>query len=111
MAIRECPNANETCPLYGERPIIRGSENGCYSDLDHRVPKRLAHTALERLFIVSPVNKQQLCRAEHEEKTARGDEPIPSREVMLASIMAQIASGELVVRSKKMSRLIEQGEL
>ena len=99
---KECPFANEECKYFDKAPRVMGAENGCYSDLDHIVPKRLANTALASLYINSPDNKQQLCRDIHDEKTKEGDEPLPSREEMRDSLRNQIGRGAVrISKSQK----------
>lgn len=110
MALRICEQANADCPYYARPSRIKGVEHGCFSDQDHIVPQRLASTALATLFIQSPENKQQLCRSEHDKKTHEGDEPLPDRQTMLSSVMAQIASGELVV-SRNIKRRVLKGKI
>ena len=72
MAIERCPNPLPDCPWFG-RPTpkcLRSTqEHGCFSDLDHILPRFLGRTSLQRRFIERPENKQQLCRWEHDEKT------------------------------------------
>lgn len=87
MAYEACPNPREDCPYYDRRAPkkLRGTQShGCFSDLDHVVPKRLIKqyrkTAIGKLvrdYINNPVNHEQLCRWDHDEKTANGDEPLP----------------------------------
>lgn len=105
IMLGECPYVNEGCRWYGREPRIKGADNGCFSDTDHIVPRRLATTALSKLFIESPENKQQLCRAEHDEKTALGDEPLPSREVMVDSLTRQYEVGVLKVSLTALRRV------
>ena len=90
----ECPDPVPWCK-YAER-------GGCFSDTDHIVPRRLAASALTATFIELQENKQQLCRREHEDKTARGDEPLPDREVMKQAIVRAQAMGEIALGRKKM---------
>lgn len=110
MVAEICPVSNETCPWFNRPPRVKGAENGCFADTDHIVPQRLATTALASLYIHSPENKQQICRSEHDEKTAEGDEPLPDRQTMLSRVMAQMASGELVV-SRTIKRRIMKGKI
>jgi len=98
MTIGECPTPNQACPYYLRPPRTPSAEHGCFSDTDHIVPQRLANTVLEKLFIYSPENKQQICRSEHEDKTFSGDEALPDREEMLERVRRQIKAGGLVVR-------------
>lgn len=103
MSRKPCPNANEHCK-YFFRPVNKqmreqGFENGCFSDLDHIVPQRLGKTALAKAYINLPMNHQQLCRVEHEEKTEDGDEPLPTIESMIGALATAEAEG--VVRISK----------
>lgn len=70
-ACRECPNFNRPTP----KPLRDIQEHGCYADTDHIIPRflgKLAGTSsLLKNYIRSPANKQQLCRWEHDSKTAR----------------------------------------
>lgn len=93
MSIEACPTPSEDCPYFDRRPpgkLKRTQHHGCYSDMDHIVPRRLAKrkgsTPLERQYVAHPVNHQQLCRWEHDEKTWAGDEPMPTREEMLGAM-------------------------
>lgn len=90
----ECPNPDPTCK-WAER-------GGCFSDTDHIVPRRLATTALSAAYIDLQENKQQLCRREHEDKTAAGDEPLPDTETMRQAIVKAQALGELALGRRKM---------
>ena len=110
MTAEVCPITREDCPYYNRPPRLRDAENGCFADTDHIVPRRLATTTLASLFIESPENKQQLCRSDHDEKTRGGDEPLPDRETMLARVMAQITSGELVV-TRNIKRRLMKGKI
>lgn len=103
--IRECPEPNPECPYYDLEPPkkLQGQEYGCYSDEDHIVPQRLAVDALSRAYIHAPINKQQLCRWRHDEKTLAGDEPLPPRDVMEARL---ITSG--VYLSRKVRKALDQ---
>lgn len=93
----ECPSPRPDCKYAPE----------CFADTDHVVPQRLARaagaTALAKLFIHHEVNKQQLCRREHDEKTADGDAPLPSNEEMIEAI---VNSG--VHLSKRKQKIIDQ---
>lgn len=91
--IGECPNPRPECP-YAAR-------GGCFSDTDHIVPKRLAETTLAAVFIELPSNKQQLCRWDHEQKTASGDEPLPERHVMREAIETAVQLGEIALSRRK----------
>jgi hypothetical protein len=89
----ECPSPKPDCK-YAER--------GCFSDTDHIVPRRLATTALSATYIELQANKQQLCRREHEEKTAQGDEPLPEIAEMREAIVLAHAMGEIALSRRKM---------
>lgn len=93
----ECPDPVPWCK-YAER-------GGCFSDTDHIVPRRLATTALTSIFIELQSNKQQLCRREHEEKTTRGDEPLPDRETMRQEVVRAQAMGEIALGRNKMKQI------
>lgn len=90
----ECPSPQAECK-WAER-------GGCFSDTDHIVPRRLATTALAATYIELQANKQQLCRREHEEKTAAGDEPLPDVETMRQAIVRAQAMGEVALGRRKM---------
>lgn len=108
MAYSECTIASEECKYFNREPIPGANkENGCYSDKDHKVPQRLATTALSRAYIYSPDNLQQLCRQEHDEKCLEGDEPLPSREAMLESLRAQLKGGRLRLSRATMNRILD----
>lgn len=110
MAYGECPSANETCKYFERRPVPGGNvENGCYSDKDHKVPQRLATTALARAYIYSPENIQQLCRSEHDDKTKDGDEPLPERSELAARVLAQAKVGRIAL-SRSLKRRIAKGK-
>ena len=109
MTIGECLVSHTECPWFNRPPKYKGAENGCFSDTDHIVPQRLSQTALSKLYIHSPENKQQLCREAHDNKTAEGDEPLPDRDTMLSSVLGQIATGELAV-SKNIKRRLLKGK-
>lgn len=109
MSYGECPFANESCKYFERSPVPGGNkENGCFSDLDHKVPKRLATTALARAFIYSPENLQQLCRSEHDEKCKEGDDPLPDRETMKERVLAQMKIGRISV-SRSLVKEIRRG--
>lgn len=90
----ECPAPQEGCK-YAEL-------RGCFSDTDHIVPRRLATTALSGTYIELQANKQQLCRREHDEKTAAGDEPLPEVAEMREAIVLAHAMGEISMGRRKM---------
>lgn len=91
--IGECPNPRPDCP-YAAR-------EGCFSDTDHIVPKRLAKTTLAAVYVELPANKQQICRREHDEKTRNGDEPLPSRETMRTAIEIAQELGQIALSKRK----------
>ncbi len=91
--IGECPNPRAECP-YAAR-------EGCFSDTDHIVPQRLGTNALAATYIGLPVNKQQLCRWEHDQKTRNGDEPLPEREEMIEAIETAVALGQIALSRRK----------
>jgi hypothetical protein len=78
MSRAECPNPQPDCKYSPE----------CFADTDHIVPRRLSKgaSALIKLYINHPVNKQQLCRRLHDEKTRSGDEPLPPEQEMFGAI-------------------------
>lgn len=90
----ECPTPQAECK-YAEL-------RGCFSDTDHIVPRRLATTALSATYIELQANKQQMCRREHDEKTAQGDEPLPEIEAMREAIVRAQALGEVALGRRKM---------
>lgn len=92
----ECEKAHEGCKYF---------ETGCFSDTDHIVPQRLATTALTAVYIDLPANKQQMCREEHEAKTAAGDEPLPEREIMKKAIIQAHLLGEIALSRNKMKAI------
>lgn len=75
----ECLNENPDCPFYYE---------GCYTDTHHLFyPRRDYRTRVEKEFRELPENKEQLCRAVHNERHAmEGPPQKPSREEMLGAI-------------------------
>jgi hypothetical protein len=90
----ECPAPQEGCK-YAEL-------RGCFSDTDHIVPQRLGTTALNAAYIDLPVNKQQLCRREHDAKTAAGDEPLPAVGEMREAVVLAHAAGQLAMGRRRM---------
>lgn len=99
MSRQPCPNAHEGCPLYD-------TKTGCFSDIDHIVPKRLGTTALARFYILNhPENRQRLCRAEHDEKTRAGDEPLPSDDYMREAIAQAVGEGILSISNNRQRKL------
>lgn len=90
MPIERCPFSNETCKYYGRAPLSalrREQSHGCYADQDHIVPQRLAINALNAAYIDLEINKQMLCREQHEKKTKAGDEPLPTEREMAEELM------------------------
>lgn len=117
MSRKPCPFANESCK-YWDRPVPPelkrryGQENGCFSDLDHIVPRRLGTTALSQFYITQvPENKQQLCRAEHDMKTQLGDAPLPSEEYMRGAIVAAEALGEVALSQTQRRKIYNPAEV
>jgi hypothetical protein len=116
MSIKACPFANETCRYYESRPpaSLRGKQkHGCFSDLDHIVPQRLGKgNHLAAAFINLAMNKQQLCRDEHDEKSHDGDEPLPSRVDMATALRRADIDGEIRLYGnigRIVSRVLDQG--
>lgn len=110
MSRKPCPNANENCKYWGQAPPPElrrlGQENGCYSDHDHIVPRRLGCTALAAFYILHvPENQQQLCRAEHDIKTALGDAPLPSEEYMRDAIVLAEALGQVAITQNQRRKM------
>ena len=91
--IGECPNPRAECP-YAAR-------EGCFSDTDHIVPRRLAETTLAAVYIDLPANKQQLCRWDHDQKTRNGDEPLPERAEMIEAIETAVTLGQIALSRRK----------
>lgn len=90
----ECPNPKPEC-RYNQL-------GGCFSDTDHIVPRRLATTALNGVYIELPDNKQQICRDEHDQKTFEGDEPLPDVQTMRDAIFAAQSLGVVSLSRRKM---------
>lgn len=97
--IGACPNPSRACPYYGARPrgpLRREQSHGCFSDTDHKIPqrlvKRVAETALAREIINDPDNLQQLCRWEHDEKTAHENDRLLLR-ALTARIEQRLEEG------------------
>lgn len=82
----ECPNPRPDCK-YAEL-------GGCFSDTHHLFfPRRNYTSKVDREFRELPINKEQLCRAEHDERHAT--EPLPdkpTRDKMLGIIATYSAS-------------------
>lgn len=76
----ECPNPQPDC-RYAEL-------GGCFSDTHHLFyPRRDYRRPTERDFRELPENKEQLCRAEHDERHATELPPTkPSSAEMLGAI-------------------------
>lgn len=116
MSRKPCEQANPNCKYWG-RPAPpelkrRGQENGCYSDLDHIVPRRLGCYALAAFYITQvPENKQQLCRAEHDLKTAMGDEPLPTDEYMREAIREAEEAGLVSMSANQRRKLFPMQEV
>lgn len=113
MSVERCPNPDPRCPWF-RRPTpksLRDSqEHGCFSDLDHKVPQRLARevgaTALEKAYILnSKDNRQQLCRWEHDEKCVTGDDPIPSEEYMYETLARELVEGIVNLSESKRKQI------
>lgn len=110
MAYGECLVANEACKYFRRVPVAGGNvENGCFSDKDHKVPQRLATTALARAYIYSPDNLQQICRSEHDDKCKDGDDPLPERNIMVERVLTQAKLGRLAI-SRNLKRRIAKGK-
>jgi hypothetical protein len=93
----ECTEPNkEGCP-YAER------KGGCFSDEDHIYPRRLGKTALENLFI--QINTQQICRWEHEKKSKKEAEELPSREIIKEAVAQAIMNGEIYISECKLEKI------
>lgn len=94
--ISACEGANPECP-YFNRPTpgpLRGQqEHGCFSDTDHIIPRFMGRQACSKLlknFIRSKANQQQLCRNEHDIKTAeewKNPPIVPSERFMIDAIV------------------------
>lgn len=112
MSIKPCPFSNEGCKYWDRRPPapLRGRQReGCFSDLDHIVPRRLGTTALLKQFVDLPGNKQQLCRSIHDEKTNSGDEPMPDMDTVKETIRAAAEAGAVKL-SHAILRLVQESD-
>lgn len=108
MTIRPCPKPSPDCPYFDRKapsPLRGKQEHGCFEDKDHIVPQRLGTTALAKAYIDLPENKQQMCRWEHEKKTARGDEPLPSEEYMFNRVADAAMRGAIQLSKTKREKL------
>lgn len=78
---RACAQAIESCPYAETKP-------GCYSDTHHLYyPRANYRTQLEKQFRELAVNKEQLCRYEHDQVHAENEPPLkPTREQMLGAL-------------------------
>lgn len=97
MSYETCPLANDQCKYWNRKtpaPLRKEQKHGCFSDLDHISPQRFGKTPLASAYIQLQINKQQLCRRIHEEKTRAGDEPLPTIQTMVEAICAAEAAGE-----------------
>lgn len=76
----ECPNPRPDCK-YAEL-------GGCFSDTHHLFYPRRSYTSkTEKAFRELPDNKEQLCRAEHDELHATERPPLkPSSAEILAAL-------------------------
>lgn len=119
MSRRECPLTNEACKYYEMPPppeLAATQEHGCFSDVDHKVSRRLAYDSLSRYFINRPENKEQICREQHdfknytEQTTGVDINPLPDDEFLRQTALADIEAGRQVPRSvrKKLSTDREQ---
>lgn len=65
--LSDCPNPQPDCKYAPD----------CFADTDHIVPRRLTNevgaSAMLGIYIHHPVNKEQLCRRLHDEKTFTED--------------------------------------
>jgi len=83
----ECPNPQPDCKYAGQ---------GCFSDTHHlQWPSTLYKDALGKTFRELPVNKEQLCRQEHDERHQDSPPPRPPREIMTAAIAEYVMGLEL----------------
>lgn len=101
MTRTACPNANRVgCPV-AER------KGGCFADTDHIVPQRYKRMSLlVRKYIVTPENKQQICRWEHEEKTTHESPAlIPDEAFMLDAVRRAVDDGLIPLNKRDTKRL------
>ncbi len=103
--IRACETANEQSPIYHRAPpeqLASSQTHGCFSDIDHKVPRSILHSSpiplagygrvILQTYIYSPLNEEQLCRSDHgaknqlEAETGELFYPPPSLEVMVHAL-------------------------
>jgi hypothetical protein len=81
----ECPSPRPDCKY--------ADGGGCFSDTHHLFyPRRDYRTRVEREFRELPVNKEQICRSEHDERHAV--EPVPqkpTKQEMLGAIALELS--------------------
>lgn len=102
--ITECPKANTECPYFNRSTpgaLHETQEHGCFADTDHKIPRFMGRGAssLLRNYIRSEDNQQQLCRHEHDIKTAeeRNDQPeLPSDRFMIDTLVRLRANKKLI---------------
>lgn len=108
MSIKPCPHPQEGCPYFNHEPPpqLKGQEHGCYSDVDHLVPKRFKKLGwLVGLYIETPTNKVQTCRWWHEDKTERETTNlIPPTEFMVESVLHAYDSGAIALNNDDLRR-------
>jgi len=111
----ECLQANQDCKYFDMQPppeLRRTQEHGCYEDTDHLISQRLGTCALSNYVVRRPENKEQTCRAEHDEKNHReavtgvDDYPLPPRDILARIVMNDIEAGRQVPRSVR--RVLKQ---
>lgn len=68
------------CPLR--------ESGGCFEDVHHIYPRRLANTPMERKYIELPHNKERMCRTLHREFEETHETPVISREFMAGFLYA-----------------------
>jgi hypothetical protein len=76
MSVEKCPLANPECKYWNRRipsPLRRTQTNGCFTDIDHHYPQRFSRDPLSEALVHADFNKEQTCRVQHEDKTAKGD--------------------------------------
>ncbi len=89
MAIKECPNATESCKY---------SPN-CFSDTHHIYGRGRGLGKLAMMFCNLPENKTQICRALHDEINATYVHlPLPSLDFMCEAIRRAKDSGKRTQR-------------
>lgn len=107
MAYGPCPSPRELCPYFerpAPEPLAEQQEHGCFSDVDHIVPRRLGQTALGKTFIQLPDNKQQICRYQHEQKPLEPDE-LPPREYMVERVREAWEAGDIYLSKRKQRKI------